>query len=127
MGNQHLCIVPNANEELLNIHCSEIWSKDIRLSDPANLVYNYVYEFLVGANREMIAFIISWIAIMPIKKERPESEKNSNTSDMELKKKYFEEGRKIGRIEGMIAYQQRLIKNLKADNIRLNEQLKEIY
>ncbi|RHR75540.1 hypothetical protein DWW69_09630 [Bacteroides sp. AF16-49] len=64
---------------------------------------------------------------MPIKKERPESEKNSNTSDMELKKKYFEEGRKIGRIEGMIAYQQRLIKNLKADNIRLNEQLKEIY
>lgn len=45
-------------------------------------------------------------------------------SEEELKAAY-EKGLNVGRLEGMIAYQQRLVKNLSKDNENLNIQLQE--
>lgn len=37
----------------------------------------------------------------------------------------YEDGRRIGRIEGMIAYQRHLIENLQRENKQLNQKLQE--
>lgn len=37
----------------------------------------------------------------------------------------YDAGRRIGRIEGMIAYQRHLIENLQKENMQLNQQLQE--
>lgn len=39
----------------------------------------------------------------------------------------IEKGRKIGQVEGMIAYQKRLVENLQKDNASFNQKLAEIY
>ena len=41
-------------------------------------------------------------------------------------KKAYEEGRKMGRIEGMLTYQKHLISQLTKENEKLNEQLKKL-
>ncbi|MBP1615325.1 MAG: hypothetical protein H6Q13_2773 [Bacteroidetes bacterium] len=51
-----------------------------------------------------------------IDKNMPSSEKAND----------FEKGRRIGRIEGMIAYQKHLIANLQKDNAKLMAQLIEL-
>lgn len=56
-------------------------------------------------------------------KSTVEAKKSSYTEE-EIKA-YYQKGREVGRIEGMIAYQQRLVKNLEMDNAKLNEQLKK--
>lgn len=38
----------------------------------------------------------------------------------------YEKGKNEGRIEGMLAYQKRLIDNLKRDNVSLNQKLQDI-
>jgi uncharacterized coiled-coil protein SlyX len=35
----------------------------------------------------------------------------------------FEQGREIGRLEGMIAYQKHLIENMQKENVKLTEKL----
>lgn len=52
-------------------------------------------------------------------------EKNSIDQQKEVQAAY-EKGRKIGRIEGMIAYQRHLVGNLQKDNEKLSEQLADI-
>jgi hypothetical protein len=37
----------------------------------------------------------------------------------------YEKGKNEGRIEGMLAYQKRLIDNLKRDNVSLNQKLQD--
>lgn len=51
-------------------------------------------------------------------------EKNSTDQQKEIQAAY-EKGRKVGRIEGMIAYQRHLVGNLQKDNEKLGEQLAE--
>lgn len=51
-------------------------------------------------------------------------EKNSTDLQKEIQAAY-EKGRKVGRIEGMIAYQRHLVGNLQKDNEKLGEQLAE--
>lgn len=48
----------------------------------------------------------------------------NNSNDRE--KEAFEKGRKIGRLEGILYYQQHLIQNLQKDNQKVNLQLLEI-
>lgn len=50
--------------------------------------------------------------------------KKSSYTEEDVEQSY-KKGLKVGRIEGMIAYQQRIIKNLQADNENLNAMLKE--
>lgn len=50
--------------------------------------------------------------------------KKSSYTEEDVEQSY-KKGLKVGRIEGMIAYQQRIIKNLQADNENLNTMLKE--
>lgn len=38
----------------------------------------------------------------------------------------YQKGREVGRVEGMIAYQKRLVENLQKDNASLNQKLAEI-
>ena len=38
----------------------------------------------------------------------------------------YEKGKNEGRIEGMLAYQKRLIDNLKRDNVSFNQKLQDI-
>ena len=52
-------------------------------------------------------------------------EKNSIDQQKKVQAAY-EKGRKIGRIEGMIAYQRHLVRNLQKDNEKLSEQLADI-
>lgn len=49
----------------------------------------------------------------------------SNYTEEEIKAAY-EKGKSEGRIEGMLAYQKRLIDNLQRDNASLNQKLQEI-
>lgn len=51
--------------------------------------------------------------------------KGSDYPGEEELKAAYEKGRRVGRLEGMIAYQQRLVKNLAKDNENLNAQLQE--
>lgn len=51
--------------------------------------------------------------------------KGSESPSEEEFKAAYEKGLKVGRLEGMIAYQQRLVKNLSKDNENLNIQLQE--
>lgn len=37
----------------------------------------------------------------------------------------YEDGREIGKIEGMILYQRHLIENLQKENMQLNQQIQE--
>lgn len=50
----------------------------------------------------------------------------NNSSYAEEVKAVYEKGRSEGRIEGMLAYQKRLISNLQRDNESLNQKLLEI-
>lgn len=50
----------------------------------------------------------------------------NNSSYAEEVKAAYEKGRSEGRIEGMLAYQKRLISNLQRDNESLNQKLQEI-
>lgn len=50
----------------------------------------------------------------------------NNSSYAEEVKAAYEKGRSEGRIEGMLAYQKRLISNLQRDNASLNQKLLEI-
>lgn len=38
----------------------------------------------------------------------------------------YQKGREVGRVEGMIAYQKRLVENLQKDNASLNQKLSEV-
>lgn len=38
----------------------------------------------------------------------------------------YQKGREVGRVEGMIAYQKRLVENLQKDNASLNKKLSEV-
>lgn len=60
-------------------------------------------------------------------KENENSPKSDNESIIQNStvEEAFQKGLKQGRIEGMIAYQQRIIKNLQTDNEKLNMKLKE--
>lgn len=49
--------------------------------------------------------------------------KGSDSPSEEELKAAYEKGRRVGRLEGMIAYQQRVVKNLSKDNENLNAQL----
>lgn len=50
-----------------------------------------------------------------------------NSTDQQKKVQVaYEKGRKIGRIEGMIAYQRHLVGNLQKDNEKLAEQLADV-
>ena len=54
---------------------------------------------------------------------------NSSIQDSAVKEAFqngFSTGLKQGRIEGMIAYQKHIIKNLENDNVKMNEQLDEL-
>lgn len=61
---------------------------------------------------------------MSMENETAGIENNSNDRQQEVQAAY-EKGRRVGRIEGMIAYQQRLVRNLSKDNENLNAQLQE--
>lgn len=55
------------------------------------------------------------------------NEKDSHSVvDTEKKLTDFERGRKIGRLEGMIAYQKHLTENLQKENQKLTVQLKAL-
>lgn len=49
----------------------------------------------------------------------------SSYTEEEIKAAY-EKGKSEGRIEGMLAYQKRLIKNLQQDNASLNQMLQDM-
>lgn len=53
-----------------------------------------------------------------------EVNKSSYTAE-ELKDAY-QRGRRVGQVEGMIAYQKRLVENLQKDNASLNKKLTEV-
>lgn len=61
---------------------------------------------------------------MSMENEIASIENNSNDRQQEVQAAY-EKGRRVGRVEGMIAYQQRLVRNLSKDNENLNTQLQE--
>ena len=48
--------------------------------------------------------------------------KKSSYTEEEVNAAY-QKGREVGRVEGMIAYQKRIVENLQKDNISLNERL----
>lgn len=51
--------------------------------------------------------------------------KGSSYTEEDLKDAY-QKGRRVGQVEGMIAYQKRLVENLQKDNASLNEKLAEV-
>ncbi|MGL4519308.1 MAG: hypothetical protein ACRCUJ_06445 [Phocaeicola sp.] len=62
---------------------------------------------------------------MPTSKEKAVEAKKSIYTAEELQQSY-EKGRKVGQIEGIIAYQKKLIDNLQRDNEALNKKLIEV-
>ncbi len=62
---------------------------------------------------------------MPTKKENAGEVKKSSYTEEDLRQSY-EKGLKRGRIEGMLAYQKKLVDNLQKDNAILNGKLAEI-
>lgn len=61
---------------------------------------------------------------MPMTEENAEEVKKSNYTAEDLKQSY-EKGLKVGRLQGMIAYQKKLVENLQKDNAALNGKLAE--
>ncbi|WP_294591640.1 hypothetical protein [uncultured Bacteroides sp.] len=51
--------------------------------------------------------------------------KKSSYTEEEMNAAY-QKGRRVGQIEGMIAYQKKLINNLQKDNLMLNEKLADV-
>ena len=49
-----------------------------------------------------------------------------NYTEEEINAAAYKKGKDEGRIEGMLAYQKRLIENLQRDNASLNQKLQEI-
>lgn len=62
---------------------------------------------------------------MLTREENSVEAKKSNYTEEELKDAY-QKGRRVGRVEGMIAYQKRLVENLQKDNASLNKKLAEV-
>ena len=62
---------------------------------------------------------------MPTREENSVEAKKSSYTEEELKDAY-QKGRIVGRVEGMIAYQKRLVENLQKDNASLNKKLAEV-
>lgn len=61
---------------------------------------------------------------MPTGKENAVEAKKSSYTEEDLRDAY-QKGRRIGRVEGMIAYQKKLVENLQKDNAALNQKLSE--
>lgn len=61
---------------------------------------------------------------MPTREENAAEAKRSSYTEEDLKQSY-EKGLKVGRLQGMIAYQKKLVENLQRDNISLNQMLAE--
>lgn len=59
-----------------------------------------------------------------MRKENAVEAKNSSYTEQDLKQSY-EKGLKVGRLQGMIAYQKKLVENLQKDNMTLNQKLTE--
>ncbi|MGL5958099.1 MAG: hypothetical protein ACRCZZ_05860 [Phocaeicola sp.] len=62
---------------------------------------------------------------MPTRGEKAVEAKKSSYTEEEMTQSY-EKGRKVGQIEGMIAYQKKIIENLQRDNEVLNKKLIEV-
>ena len=84
---------------------------------------------VLGRNkREKIAFSIYkllLISAMTKENENVSIANKSSYTEEEIKAAY-EKGKSEGRIEGMLTYQKRLIKNLQQDNASLNQMLQEM-
>lgn len=61
---------------------------------------------------------------MPMTEENAAEAKKSSYTAEELNAAY-QKGRRVGQVEGMIAYQKRLVENLQKDNASLNKKLAE--
>ena len=61
---------------------------------------------------------------MPTNEENAVEVKKSSYTEEDLKQSY-EKGLKVGRLQGMIAYQKKLVENLQKDNAALNQKLSE--
>lgn len=62
---------------------------------------------------------------MPTERKNAAEVNNSSYTEEEMKQSY-EKGLKIGRLQGMIAYQKKLVENLQKDNVVLNQKLAEM-
>lgn len=62
---------------------------------------------------------------MPMENETANIVNNSNDRQQEVQAAY-EKGRRVGRIEGMIAYQKHLVGNLQKENEKFVKQLADI-
>lgn len=62
---------------------------------------------------------------MPTREENSVEAKKSSYTEEELKDAY-QKGRRVGQVEGMIAYQKRLVENLQKDNASLTQKLSEV-
>ena len=62
---------------------------------------------------------------MPTREENSVEAKKSSYTEEDLKDAY-RKGRRVGQVEGMIAYQKRLVENLQKDNASLNKKLTEV-
>ena len=63
---------------------------------------------------------------IPTKENENVSIANKSSYTEEEIKAAYEKGKSEGRIEGMLSYQKRLIKNLQQDNASLNQMLQEM-
>lgn len=61
---------------------------------------------------------------MPTREENAAEAKKSSYTEEDLRTAY-QKGRRVGQVEGMIAYQKRLVENLQKDNVSLNKKLAE--
>lgn len=61
---------------------------------------------------------------MLMREENAAEVKKSSYTEEEMKQSY-EKGLKVGRLQGMIAYQKKLVENLQKDNDVLNKKLAE--
>lgn len=61
---------------------------------------------------------------MPTGKENAGEAKKSSYTEEDLKQ-FYEKGLKVGQLQGMIAYQKKLVENLQKDNAALNQKLSE--
>jgi len=62
---------------------------------------------------------------MPTREENAAEAKKSSYTEEDLKDAY-QKGRRVGQVEGMIAYQKRLVENLQKDNVLLNKKLADV-
>lgn len=62
---------------------------------------------------------------MPTREENSVEAKKSSYTEEDLRTAY-QKGRRVGQVEGMIAYQKRLVENLQKDNASLTQKLSEV-